>query len=1487
MAVIALLLPATIFALPVAERHTHATEAQAVEASAQFSRVYPGVRPGHFMTTGATTRGLKYPQAAALAAGTEGCTIYGSLLGGAGYGSDIPYGIYSFPSTTASPVTPVVENSSLNANGGGVLVDDKYCFVNFFDTGMGGIFAYYYVYDTETWTRRHSNRVQLSSVATDLTYDPVTKKVYGCFINDTQDGYVFGTMSTDDGSVLPISELGTPLFCVAASNEGVIYAVDGTGRLITLDKSSGDQTIIGNTGITPKYTQSATFDPKTNTLYWAAINDTTDALYTIDTTTGVASLVGHFMGQEEFGGLFIYGAAAVASAPAAVENLTVDYDTSTTATMTVTFTMPTTTYSGEPLSGELEYVISLNDVERIVDSAEAGATVSERIGNTTVGEFKVAVRARNAAGDGPAESVRQWIGRDTPAAPENLAATVDGGSITLTWEAPTRGQHDGYLDASQLNYKIIRYPEARVIADRLTTTTYTDTPASMSLSAYWYDVIAFSGNSEGAAATTGKLLVGDAFTVPYSETFDREANFELFTVIDANADGVTWKLDGGGSASCAYSTKESMNDWLITPPIHLSKDYLYRMKMSTRSASSGWPEKIRVAVGKARTVEAMTQEIVGVTVVNYIDSRTTEAIFKVDEEADYYLGFQSVSDAQMFKLYLDDIAVEEAASVNAPATIANLTLTPGEQGAKKVTVSFTAPATTVGGAALSTVPCITLRRGNAIVKTFKNEAAGATITYVDEACDLGSNTYAVYASNDDGDGIEASASVFVGPDKPGEPRNVLLKDEGGKAVLTWEAPEGGMNGGYVDPANLTYHILFGNDESTVIAMNVNGTSYTFDPIVGEGQYAQKYIVFAVNDKGVGYGTASNIIVFGEAYELPFKESFAGATVSYDTWGIIDDDLENSGTWELLAYGSMPAATPQDNDGGLLTFVPMYAGDEAYLYSGKIDLSKAINPELEFYFFYPNGSQNELIVEATTNGYEFDAIKDIKMADYSGSSEWKKVTVPLGTLKTKSGYIQLAFRAIAHDGLASTHIDNIAVTDVLDYNLEATSISAPKRMAVGTEATITVKVSNVGTKAFGTGSFAVALYRDGTKVAENRGVTLLAGSSRDYTFAQTLDGTAGDSVEYHAVVESDTDENLSNNTTGRVVVEVKHPHLPAPTGLTATAGEGCVTLAWTAADPAETVAETDDFEDYEAFTTSNIGDWTLADVDGQGTAYFAATWPNRGAAQAFIVFNAPAIGADYDSGYESDWKALSGDQCLISFIAEAGTTNDWLISPKLSGKEQTISFFVKGVSGYTDSYEVLTSTAESAINRASFTAIAGLGGTAPSAWTKVEFTVPAGTTYFAIRHTADVENGFALLIDDATFQAEAVATPSLLGYNIYRNGVKLNAEVIAECSYADNSPIEAACYNATAVYNLGESSFSNTATATEGGAELTEGGAIAVTGGRGAIEVACPAGSRIGVIAASGMEVQGCIATDCRTAIAVAPGVYVVKVAGTVHKVIVK
>lgn len=103
-------------------------------------------------------------------------TIYGSLLLGE-YGADAtPYGIYSFPASTASPVTAVKLNNLLNANGGGTFANDKYYMVNYFNTGIGGVFAYFYIYDVHSWEKISSNRVQLTSVGTDMTYDPVSKK---------------------------------------------------------------------------------------------------------------------------------------------------------------------------------------------------------------------------------------------------------------------------------------------------------------------------------------------------------------------------------------------------------------------------------------------------------------------------------------------------------------------------------------------------------------------------------------------------------------------------------------------------------------------------------------------------------------------------------------------------------------------------------------------------------------------------------------------------------------------------------------------------------------------------------------------------------------------------------------------------------------------------------------------------------------------------------------------------------------------------------------------------------------------------------------------------------------------------------------------------------------------------------------------------------------------------------------------------------------
>ena len=1471
-----------------AEQQT-AAEADAAVRAESFRRIFPAVRKGQGALDAARQRTLRFPaqRPQAVAADEAGTLIYGSLLGGNGWGDDTPYGIYSFPASSAAPVEEVVRNNSLNANAGGVLVDDKYCFVNFFDTGMGGIFAYYYVYDTEDWSRVRSNRVQLTSIATDLTYDAVSRKVYGCFLNDNLDGYLFGVFSTEDGSVSPISNLSGPLFAVAANAAGGVYGIDGSGRLLLIDKEDGSQTVIGNTGVKPRYTQSATFDPATGKLYWAACTETLNALYEVDVTTATATLKGEFPGGEEFGGLYIPGQGAEDEAPAAPTDLTVTYDPSTTADLEVAFTMPSTTFSGKALQGELDYVIALNDVEVTMDAALPGAQVRETLRNMTVGEVKVSVYVRNEVGNGPAEKVRLWAGHDAPEAPKNLKAEVDGKSIRLSWQAPEEGLHQGYLDTDALYYKVIRYPGGTVLEDRLTATTYTDTPATLSLSAFWYEVIPYAGNLQGASVTSDKLLIGEAFTVPYSETFDHASDFELFTIIDANHDGVTWKLEDTGSAVCHYSTEHAMDDWLITPPITLSTDYLYRLRFKARSASSGWPEKIRVAMGKDRTVEALDREVLPVTLVNTVDSREYEQLFSLDEAGVWYLGFQSCSDAQMFKLYLDEINLEVAAPMNAPTPVSDLQLTPGSQGERSVHVAFTAPSATMGGAPLQTIDKMTLRRGAVILKTFKNVAAGTVLTYDDATCDLGTNTYTVFSTNEAGNSIETSATVFVGKDIPGLPQHIVLRETAdGRAHLTWDAPEKGQNGGYVDADELKYHIVYGNDEQTVIAMNLTDREYTFTPTVSGLQQAQMYIVFAVNDKGIGYGEASNIVVFGTPYDLPFKESFEAADLHYDTWGIIDDDIDASGTWEVKAYGSMPSASPQDRDGGLLTFVPQYKGDEAYLYSGKIDLSKAVNPVVEFYYYYVKGSGNRLSLEVSTDGYRFDEALAVDFAAESGDNGWRKATLSLAD-KLPTDYVRLGFRAVSDDGLVSTHIDRIVLRDVLDYNLEASGITLPRSMKVGREYEVTVKVTNCGTKAVGTGGFSIDLYRNERKVQTLNGVTILADESRDYVFKQVPDQSFGDRVEYFAVVNFEQDENEANNQTPVVAVEVQQLSLPAPTALTADLDGDNVVFGWQAPDAKDMPAETDDFETYTAFTITDVGEWTLADVDRMGTAYFGYAWPNRGEPQAYIVFNAKAIGADVDEyGYDTDWAPHSGEQCLISFIAEENNTYDWLISPMLDAEAQTVTMWVKGVQGYTDNFEVLVSDASSAVNRESFVKLDGVGGKAPEKWTEISFDLPAGTSFFAVRHTATTADGFALLIDDVTFRPMVHGNLELQGYNLYRDGKAVNAQPLAETRATDVLTDELwHNYHVTACYTFGESGPSNVVNVSATGiANLAADGVeISKEGTR--LVVNHAAGKRLTVVNTAGQKVFDGIADEVTVVLLPTDAPCLVTVDGSTHKIL--
>lgn len=155
-------------------------------------------------------------------------------------------------------------------------------------------------------------------------------------------------------------------------------------------------------------------------------------------------------------------------------------------------------------------------------------------------------------------------------------------------------------------------------------------------------------------------------TIPYTQDFENQVGLLGWTTIDVNADASSWFVGtsetvshgGEGLAVISYNSDEvtPLDDWFISTCIDFTPGN-YAITYWYRVAGSDYPENLRVAWGNAPTVAGMT------TVLNDhpgIANETYEqgiAHFTVATAGTYYFGFYAYSDANMFRIYLDDINI--------------------------------------------------------------------------------------------------------------------------------------------------------------------------------------------------------------------------------------------------------------------------------------------------------------------------------------------------------------------------------------------------------------------------------------------------------------------------------------------------------------------------------------------------------------------------------------------------------------------------------------------------------------------------------------------------------------------------------------------------------------------------------------------------------------------------------------------------------------
>lgn len=330
--------------------------------------------------------------------------------------------------------------------------------------------------------------------------------------------------------------------------------------------------------------------------------------------------------------------------------------------------------------------------------------------------------------------------------------------------------------------------------------------------------------------------------------------------------------------------------------------------------------------------------------------------------------------------------------------------------------------------------------------------------------------------------------------------------------------------------------------------------------------------------------------------------------------------------------------------------------------------------------------------------------------------------------------------------------------------------------------------------------------------------------------------------------------ISNNSINASTLEVPvtllvGSNLEAPENLAASVSGSNVTLTWDEVGGGSTGEEFfDDFESYDNFTL-DISPWTTVDQDGAQTYVIDGyIWENGGDAQSFIVFNSTAT-----EPAMAENLAFSGEKVAACFNSVPPPfNNDWIISPKRLAANGDVASFM--AASYTDQYgleRIKVAVSTTTPDPANFTVISsGSYIGVPAAWTEYSFDLSAYAgqeIYVAINCVS--QDAFFLMVDDfymgpaakkpasshnAAFTAGMLAkagtsssnlTPNvtrggeraLLGYNVYRNGVKINTNVVAATTYNDNGLANGTYeYHVTAVYDEGESGFSNAAVATIGG-----------------------------------------------------------------------
>lgn len=1001
-----------------------------------------------------------------------------------------------------------------------------------------------------------------------------------------------------------------------------------------------------------------------------------------------------------------------------------------------------------------------------------------------------------------------------PMTPDNVTDLLpvvkkDGTGVDLTFKAPSTSIVGTPLN-SITKIEVLRDGTLIHVITSPTpgaTLTYTD-PLAHAVGRYKYEVKAYSAQEAGPTAEyTLRIEEG-----PFTETFTEYASLSCFTRFDMNNDHTQWDFypySSSNSLMRIYNNPENANDdWFISYPIWLKGGYYYDLSFmlgGTNNAS----QEITAAYGFAPTPEGMTTEFLPKTTFKAatLNQYTVNGALMVKEDGFYYFGFHATSpscETSMTWMTLDNFKIGEGLSFAAPGKAQELKITPDIDGANEGIVSVKAPILSINGDTITDLTKIDLYRDNKLIHTFTEVAPDGQYIFKDVDMKTGERKYKVVCFNSAGEGLPLEVSQYMGINRPGVPENAIAVETNkpGEVMVSWDAPKADASGNPQKLDGVTYEVRSYHDRSFLDhTMESDATSaISTDWLTGDPQTLVYYYVYAKNQLGLSKGACiTDILPLGPAYEGFYHENIYDGVPKY-TYG---QRSYLGASWLVVANDEFPDVTPPDGN-GMFMARGQYINSHADLVTGRIKLEK--DPVMEFYYFSISPeAANYMVVEVddgTGNGFEEVG----NVVNNTGTMEWNKASISLSKYSGKTVQIKIKAYIGSHIYL---FLDDIRIYNKYDHNLAVMQAIGPKRGLAGENYIMSFQVENLGKKT--ADKWTANLLCNGKVVrSKEMSKALAPGESYAMSFSHQLAAGMGDTLIYAVRVDMESDMNQEDNTSTPVKVTVNDSGLPEPLNLTGKPlPEKGATLSWSAPDAQHLNTEpvTEDFENMDAWETEYFGRWTCVDVDGLKQGGINGVYLNgiQGKPGSYFVFDSSDKRfADSNGAY----AANSGFKMMASmYIAEGYANDDWLISPRLNGQKQTITFYGRSASQQNpENFEFYYSKTDRYPDN--FIKLGAKSYISPK-WTKYTYEVPEGARYFAVRHVST--DKFMLLLDDFTFipATYEISDAVLAGYIIYRDGEALNTTPHTGTSFVDNDAPEGHhTYRVTAMYDRGESRASN-------------------------------------------------------------------------------